>query len=169
MLIASIDIGITHFALIISKINQNYDIEKLVTCKLIDIKNYNCNKNVCRFIEKKSLAHAMHHLFEKFHDEFEKVDTILVEKQPFCGLNPIEEIITFNYPYKVILQNPVDLHKFLGFRQSSKNKLNYEERKAAIIKMGNEDPMLSEMSAWKANQRLHDCGGKFIFLIIQKN
>ena len=70
----------------------------------------------------------------------------------------MQDLIIYKYPEKTILQNPVDLHKFLNFRDQDssifdKGHLDYEQRKDAITKIGQDDPILSCMPAWKNNTR----------------
>jgi hypothetical protein len=168
--VLSIDIGIINFALLVAIVDdETFEIKELELCKLINIKNLRCRPNQCPFKEKKTPSHWMFHLFNKYSTNFEQADVVLVERQPFVGLNNIESLILFKFPEKTILQNPKDLHKFLGMREQDasyyeKCKYDYEERKDIITEMASKEDILTCMPAWKNNTRLHDLGDAWYFI-----
>lgn len=76
MIIASFDIGLKNFA---------FCIEDTDTTTLLYIQNHDLSKNISR---QNNVYHAMTQLLDKHLDLWDKVDTILVEKQMFYKHKP---------------------------------------------------------------------------------
>lgn len=151
MYILGIDIGIINLGLIGCSINDDYTLNKIELCELVDITDFRCNQRKCSLNHEPNVAYRMKHFFLNYREYFNKADYIIIERQPIMGITDVQEIILYEFDSKCILISPNAMHKHFDI-----NDLNYERRKEQTIKMS--EHLLKEFKDFNNNERKHDMG-----------
>ena len=157
--IVSIDIGIIHMG-IVSCWTEDRDIDSVELCQLINIKQLSetcCCKN-CKLSHEANVIDWVAHFVQKFKNELDSCDTVLIEKQPPGGIQHVETLLIKEYRSKVISIYPISLHKFMnvgGMDYEDRKKVM--ERKAQIFLRGHKD--------WENTEfRKHDMADALCFI-----
>lgn len=162
----SIDIGIQHMGVVYAEIKNDYTIDFIISCELVDIEQLCklCTDTDCLLHHSNYISDYMTHFFKKF-PILETADTILVEQQPPMGWIVIQEIIRFQYREKVISVSPSSVHFHFSI-----NRLNYEQRKKATQDIANK--YLIKFDDYKNKERKHDMSDglcQLVFYLSKKN
>ena len=127
----SIDVGIINLGLIGATINDDYTLDSIELCDVIDIRELieECDENKCNLHHDKCNTDYMNHFFVKFKKYFDKADKILVERQPPGGLICIQDLIMNHCREKVSLISPNAMHKHFDIGHHA-----YKTRKVYTVK-----------------------------------
>ena len=131
--ILSIDIGINNLALVLSQINDDWTISKIVDAKLInitDMKHERVDIIDCNLHHEKTHTDWIEHVFQEEYELFSKANYILIERQPPQGFVCIEQLIFSKFRNKAKLIHPSSFSSFITWRKN----LDYDERKIESIK-----------------------------------
>lgn len=163
MKILSIDVGILHLGMVGTEIedferSSVIKEEEIYFCDLINITSLinNC-KNDCELYHDKTICDYMMHFFKKYRKEFDKVDKILVERQPLTGLISVQDLILREYREKTILISPNSMLKYFDIL-----KYEYEHRKTLTEKIASS--YLIKFKSFCFNTRKHDMADAFCIL-----
>ncbi len=128
--ILCIDVGVVNLglsALIADPITLKF--KKIVGIDLLDITKILHPEHIpeckCTLNHTKTFTDWMEHLFQYYHDIFEAVDKIIIERQPPKGFVVVEQLIYSKYRNKCELISPASLHKF--FHMSTEYDIRKEE------------------------------------------
>ena len=123
--ILSIDIGVHNLALVESEDST------ILFIDLVDITIF-AHKTVpedeCQLYHAKTFFDWVQHVVQEYTYLFERVDVILIERQPPGGFTVIEQLLFGFYRNKAVLISPNSVHAFHSFQ-----KLDYEQRKVAAM------------------------------------
>lgn len=147
--ILGFDIGIINLALVGAYINENYTLNKIDFCELINITDIQCNGKDCSIKHDKNVAYYMKHFFRNYKHLLDKADFIVIERQPLVGITDVQEIILYEYENKSELVSPNSMHKFYNI-----NDLEYEKRKERTVKLTQR--FLKDFKSFQNNERKHD-------------
>lgn len=155
-IILSIDIGILNMGLSITIVDEEFNIKEIKWVDLIDITQYTHNtipEKECKLRHTKSIADWMEHIFYEHNQLFEKVNYILLERQPFQGLVVIEQIIYYRWREKCSLVSPNAMHKYFNI-----HIYEYEKRKEKTIAIADKLGVwsLEAIANYKKFERKHD-------------
>lgn len=148
----SIDVGIVNLGLVWGHCDLDYQNIYFDKFKLIDLTKV--------IPKKKSGKQGYNHLMDKLKEIFgikkelsifKDINMIFVEYQPPNGLRLIQEFFVFFFKDKVYFVHPQKMHKFFRIE-----KLKYEERKMATIKLSIEYMNLNFFSEFWELKRQHD-------------
>lgn len=159
MKILSIDIGHDHLGLVGGIVWENYKLDRIFLCKLINIKSLvtECDIPNCPLKHSLSISDYMSHLFMIYQSDFEEANCILVERQPPTGFIAIQELVLFKYREKTHLISPNSVHKHFGMSK------NQKFRKIFTTKFSHKD--LHSFEDYQLNPRKHDLGDAYCILI----
>lgn len=160
MLVLSIDIGILNFAFVVASVHDNFHINQVTQCELINMRTLTleCSVRDCPLEHTKTLCDFTSHIFEKCKNSFEQADIILIERQPITSsLVAIEQLIFFKYRQKTTLVSPNAVHAH--YKMSDR----YEMRKKESQMMA--DPYLTVFERYRTAERKHDMADAMIFLL----
>lgn len=154
--VLSIDIGILNLGWVLSEIDDNYNLVKIISCKRIDI-SICYDKKSCKCDHKNfnRLAGRIKHMIET-NKEFDMADIILVEKQPPVGLIAIEELLLYIFP-NLFLISPRGVHGYYDISDES-----YEERKKSVVKIACKK--LNKFESFTSESRQHDIADAYCIL-----
>lgn len=163
MYIISIDIGFEHFAIIGAQVYENFKLDSIILCKLINIKKLvtDCNNSECTLRHDLCITDYMYHLFNIYEKEFDMADYILVERQPPKGFVAVQELIVYKYRDKVVLVSPNAVHKHFMMPKTQKF------RKMFTVGMANNK--LSKFLDYSGNTRKHDMSDAYVQLMYYLN
>lgn len=163
MYVISIDIGFEHFAIIGAQIYDNYKLDSITLCKLINIKKLvtDCNNKECTLRHDLCITDYMYHLFNVYYSEFTKADKIIIERQPPKGFVAVQELIVYEYRDKTVMVSPNAVHKHFMMPKTQKF------RKMFTTFMAN--PKLSKFSDYSNNTRKHDMSDAYVQLMYYLN
>jgi hypothetical protein len=136
--VLSVDIGIEHFGLSVTFLNNDFSIYEIGMIDMINIQKFphnNVTKKNCKLQHTKSFCDWINHVFQENDLIFEKADFILIERQPPCGLVGIEQLIFSKWRDKSILISPNSMHKFfnIGMYDYEQRKIKTEEIARDVI------------------------------------
>lgn len=127
-----IDIGIQHLGFVGIEYDDEYRFKKILGIDMIDITQFHHPDGICRdtchLYHTKTFADWMDHVFYKYDNIFEGVDTIVIERQPPMGLTVIEQLIFYKWRNKSVLVSPNSMHKHFNI-----GHMTYERRKEATM------------------------------------
>lgn len=126
--VLSIDIGIQHLGMVLSRIDKDYTFREILWIDLVDITVFTCDRSTCKLYHDKTFVDWMSHILEKYREIFEKANYVLIERQPPQGLVVVEQILFGCMRDKAILISPNSVHKFFGIGQ-----YDYDGRKLASV------------------------------------
>ena len=131
MIITSIDIGIQHLGLVKVLVSPKLHVDRVMAIDLVDIQEFHPfgNAETCPLKHHdKCFSDWIEHCCVNFCAYFaDDVDSILIERQPPCGLVAVEQLLRNKYRDRVTLIHPKSVHNF--FQCSDKN---YEGRKITM-------------------------------------
>ena len=132
MYIISIDVGVINFGVVGAYIKENYTIDYIDFCDVINIKDISlhCTDSNCNLHHDLCIADYMAHLFKKLKDYFQKAHTILIERQPPQGIIAVQELIVYKYRDRTKMVSPNSMHCHFGIRDYT-----YEKRKIHTVNL----------------------------------
>jgi hypothetical protein len=159
--VLSIDIGIKHLAFTVATIDkESYEFIECTWSELIDITVFHCLPN-CKLHHDKTFTDWINHVLVKYRQVFEKVNVILIERQPPSGLVVVEQMIFSAYRDKSILISPNSVHKYFSI-----GSFEYEKRKEYSVKIASK--YISE-DLIKNYERKHDISDTILFTLFWAN
>ena len=158
MYILSIDVGIINLGLVGAHVNENFTLNKIDICKLIDIRNLLCNDPKCELYHDSCIADYMSHLFKIYKKQFESADVILIERQPPTGLVAVQELIVYSFRNKTKMISPNSMHCYFNI-----GNLDYDNRKKFTVKFASD--YLNGHKDFVFNQRKHDLADSVCILV----
>lgn len=160
MYVISIDIGLFHLGIIGAKVTQDYRLEEVDFCELVNLKELveYCNIPGCEFHHELCISDYMIHFFEKYKKWLDRSNIILLEQQPPMGFISVQELIRFKYRSKTVTISPNSVHSYydIGHR-------NYEQRKEFTVLYSKQ--YLEKFDSFNTNKRKHDLADSFIMLM----
>ena len=161
--ILSIDVGVIHFGISLSILNEDFTLKEIVDVDNIDITKYKhtkCPVDKCTLYHTKTFYDWIEHTIQENKEYFEDSDMIIIEKQPPQGFVVVEQLIFSKYRRKTTIISPQSVHKFLNFFD-----LDYEKRKELSIKIADRylSPELIERT--KSFDRRHDISDSICMLL----
>lgn len=161
MFIVSIDIGVHHFAYVLTQVNSNtFEITKVLKIDLINITKLRCRN--CVYGNQKTHSHYVHHFIENHKVMLKRADLILIERQPPCGFNSVEQLLQSRFVEKVELISPNAMHKYFDI-----NTITRDERKEQTDRIAT--PYLSHIPRYIALERKHDVSDAFCMTLFYCN
>lgn len=156
MNILSIDIGIINMAFIFARIDENYRLKEIISCKNVNICVCNDKLN-CKLDHKNfnRMSGKIKHFIDS-NEEFKKADIIICEKQPPFGLIIIEELLLFKFP-DMYLVSPNAMHAYYEI-----NNYDYEKRKQLTVNISTKK--LNKFECFRKNERKHDMADSYCLL-----
>ena len=133
MLYIGIDIGYTNLAIVLVETDDDRTILDVPVIRRIDIAQCSHDRVAlcdCKLHHSNHVVDKIAHVFQEYADMFEKADSIIVERQPPCGMTHIESLLLFKFREKTVLISPNSVHKH--FKMSH----DYDERKKQVVSMG---------------------------------
>lgn len=164
MKILSIDIGIINLGIVAAELNDDYTLNEIHDCDLIDITS-GCRLNNCNLHHESCIADYMAHFFEEYKESLEEADIILIEQQPPGGLIVVQELIRYQFREKTISICPRSVHCFYGI-----SHLDYEKRKIASENIASKK--LDKFKNFTFQERKHDISDAYcqlFYWITKKN
>lgn len=160
--ILSIDIGVKHLAFTLITTDKEYNLINIVGIDMIDITTFpHHDVENCKLYHQKNFADWMAHVFQYYQIVFDKVDKILIERQPPMGLVVVEQLIFYKYREKTTLISPNSMHKHFNI-----GHLNYDQRKKEVEKIFQTYAQLPEVIQEYNNfKRKHDIADAFCIAI----
>jgi len=159
----SIDVGIIHFGISVSILNEDFTLKEIIWVDNIDITKYKHKKCLienCKLYHTKTFYDWIEHTIQENIEHFEGADMIIIEKQPPQGFVVVEQLIFSKYRRKTTIISPQSVHKFLNFFD-----LDYDQRKEMSTKIG--DKYLSEalIERTKTFDRRHDISDSICMML----
>lgn len=159
----SIDVGIIHFGISVSILNEDFTLKEIIWVDNINITQYThkkCPVNECKLYHTKTFYDWIEHMIQENIEHFEGSDMIIIEKQPPQGFVVIEQLIFSKYRRKTTIISPQSVHKYLNFFD-----LDYDQRKELSVKIG--DKYLSEslIEKTKTFDRRHDVSDSICMML----
>lgn len=161
----SIDVGIGHLAILVCRVQSVggfYSFLRVSESKLMDIRKFECDREICPLGHEKSVADYMHHAF--LHPIFARpgVDLTLIERQPPLGIQTVQEILRFklhNGPVEMV--SPRSVHCLFDMSH------DYEERKRQSLEIASRyHSFQDEEEEDKENpKRLHDLSDALLLVL----
>ena len=159
----SIDVGIIHFGISVSILNEDFTLKEVIWVDNIDITMYKhkkCSLENCKLYHTKTFYDWIEHTIQENLEHFESSDMIIVEKQPPQGLVVIEQLIFSKYRRKTTLISPRSVHKFLNFFD-----LDYDSRKEMSVKIGDKYLSDSLIERTETFDRRHDISDSICMML----
>lgn len=146
-----IDVGIQHLGFSVLEFNDEFEFVRIVGIDLVDITNWNCQKEDCYLFHTKTFTDWMEHVFFHYSCMFEEVEKIIIEKQPPQGLVAIEQLIFQRFRNKTELVAPQKMFSYFNI-----NGFSYDERKQYTESICEKYLPLSMKKEYKSFTRQHD-------------
>jgi len=161
MRIGSIDIGYNNMGVVISDIDKEWNINKIVIATKIDIQHHIHNKvqwGNCKLHHSRNICDLVTHFIQEYDDQFTLCDHVLIERQPPMGFTNIEALLMNHYRDKVTLVSPRSMHKMFGI-----GRLSYETRKTKTEQIAN--TYLVGNPSYDKLLRKHDVADAFCMIL----
>ena len=127
--VLSIDIGIKHLAMVLTRVDNDYRFSDLLWTELFDITAYHCLPN-CQLYHTNTLCDRIAHILHKTAYVFERADVVLLEQQPPQGLVAVEQMLFAAHREKSVLVSPMAVQAHFGMRT-----LDYDQRKEYSVRL----------------------------------
>ena len=159
MYIISIDIGFEHMGVIGAYVFDNYTLDNVTLCRLVNIKKLvtECLQSNCELKHDLCITDYMYHFFKDYGEYFNLATHIVIERQPPKGFIAVQELIIYRYREKTVLVSPNSIHKH--FTMPKLQKL----RKMFTVCMAN--PKLSKFLDYANSTRKHDMSDAYCQLM----
>ena len=164
MIIIGIDVGYHNMALIVSEVDEDFNVS-VRSAHLIDITKIPHRKvctRECKIPHTREVADMMAHFFQEYGDLMESADVILVERQPPTGLTQIETLLLYLYRDKTTLVSPNSMHSYFGI-----NHFDYDRRKVCTVNIA--EPYLSNNETYMRVERKHDIADAMCIILFYIN
>lgn len=164
MKVLSIDIGLYHMGMVCATLYDDYTIQEIHDCDLINI-SIGCSILFCNLEHGNNICDYMTHFFKNYEEVLDETDIILVEQQPPTGFVAIQELIRYKYRDKTHVVSPRSVHCHFGIQH-----LDYDSRKNASINYAN--VFLSGFKNYTFQERKHDISDAYcqmVYWCFEKN
>jgi hypothetical protein len=162
MYILSIDVGIINLGIVGGNFDETFKLHNnsIDFCKLINITQCtdNCNSTTCTLHHDSCITDHMKHVFQKYSQQFNRAQLILVERQPLQGIMAVQELILCHFRNKTKLISPNSMHAHFGI-----NVCDYDKRKEYVVKLAT--PYLNNFKEFTFNTRKHDMADALCILM----
>lgn len=167
MLIASIDVGITHLALVFARLQQvNAELE-LVQLECVDSTVFEHGRvavDDCTLGHTKTTADRIAHVVQERRHLFDACTHVLIERQPLQGHTHVEQVLYLLLRDKAQLVSPNAMHKFFNIAHYT-----YEGRKQQVVRIVDDMLPLCDFPAYHALERKHDVADALCLLLYWTN
>lgn len=157
MYIVSIDIGFEHMGIIGAEVYDNYTLNTVTLCRLVNIKKLVTDCPGCDLKHDLCITDYMYHFFKEYGEHFENATHIVIERQPPKGFIAVQELLIYRYREKTVLVSPNSIHKYFTMPKIQKF------RKIFTVNMANKK--LSKFLDYSNNTRKHDMGDAYCQLL----
>jgi len=167
MQVMAIDIGIHHLGISITSLRDDFTFDEIIWIDNIDITNYTHNKvsrKECTLYHTKTCSDWIDHVHQENRLFFEKVDIILIERQPPCGLVAIEQLLFKMYRHKTHLIHPRNVHTYLNL-----TRCDYDERKRLSEKIAARFLPPNLLEQLPIYDRTHDIADSICIMLYWRN
>ena len=155
MRIVSIDIGIVHMGIASAYIDDEGRLANLLRLCLVDLTKLRhkvvCRRD-CKLYHSRELTDRLDHFYQEYHELFESADRILIERQPICGLQAVQQSLLKQFRPKITLIAPVQMHRHFNLNGS----YNVRKLETVAIMMSVCKIVPSDVSEFASMDRLHD-------------
>jgi hypothetical protein len=152
--VLSIDVGIIHFGITYSLLNEDFTLKDIIWADNIDITKFEhnkCSSKECKLYHTKTFYDWIEHVIQENKEYFEDSDMIIIERQPPMGFVVIEQLIFGKYRSKTSLISPISVHKFFNLID-----MDYDMRKEMSVKIGDKYLSKELLDRCKIFDRRHD-------------
>lgn len=160
MIYLSIDVGLTHLALVRAHV-QDFQLQSILELRLVNLNalpHDKVTRSQCTLHHSNDVFDKIEHFLQEHGDLFHDVDCVLIERQPLGGLVHVEQLLFGRFRRVARLVSPNALHKWMGIHH-----LEYEQRKEATTRYA--QPYLGAFPAWQHSPRLHDMADALCILL----
>jgi hypothetical protein len=158
--VLSIDIGIQHLGMVLTKISPDYTFTEILWIELVDITVFTCDRSTCKLYHDKTFIDWTSHILQKYKDIFHKATYVLIERQPPQGLVVVEQILFGATRDKATLVAPNSVHKFFGIGQ-----YDYDYRKIASVNISRRYIPETLQKKLGGYDRMHDISDCILFTL----
>jgi len=173
--VLSIDIGIVNLGYVYANINwdsftnslklskcylnESFPIE-VIKCDRINITNIKhsvipfCD---CKLHHDYCIPDYLDHFIQEHSDLFEQSDVVLLERQPPVGVTNVQDLLFTKFRHKVVLINPVSVHKYFNMSK------DYSKRKQESEKIAGK--YLLTFNKFYNNTRKHDISDAMLMIM----
>jgi len=152
MIVVAIDVGILNLGLVHLLCDSEFKMQTIITAKKVDITRLTHNvvsAEECQLPHTNLISDRVNHFCQEHGDMLDAADHILIEKQPFTGLNDVEALLHSKYRSKAELIYPRSMHKHFRI-----GHLDYEGRKERTVQLA--EKYVGHTDMWMKNDRKHD-------------
>lgn len=160
MLVASVDVGITHLALVFGRVTE---LVALVQAECLDITMFEHDRvpiGQCRLGHTKTTADRIAHVVQQRQHLFDACTHVLIERQPLQGHTHVEQVLYLMLRNKAQLVSPNAMHKFFNI-----GHYTYEGRKQQVVRIVDELFPLDKFPLYHALERKHDIADAVCLLL----
>jgi hypothetical protein len=154
MLVASIDVGITHLALVFARVTNTFDLVHMQQAECVDSTQFEHNAVCaaeCTLGHTKTTADRIAHVVQERQHLFDACQHILIERQPLQGHTHVEQVLFMLFRARATLVSPNAMHKHFRI-----NHFTYEGRKHQVVRIVDELLPLHLFPAYHSLERKHD-------------
>jgi hypothetical protein len=133
---------------------------KVLKCdrvNITNIKHSKVNRCDCKLHHDFCIPDYLDHFIQENSDLFESADLILIERQPPVGITNVQDLLFSKFRNKVVLMNPVSIHKYFIL------SMDYSTRKIESEKIA--QPFLYNFDNFNNNTRKHDISDSLLMLL----
>lgn len=166
MLVASIDVGIIHLALVFARIHgveRGAENVHLVQAECVDTTHFEHDSipfHQCTLGHTKTTADRIAHVVQQRRHLFDACTHVLIERQPLQGHTHVEQVLYLMLRDKAILVSPNAMHKFFNI-----SHFTYEGRKEQVVRIVNNMLPPHRFPDYHALDRKHDVADALCLLL----
>ena len=154
MLIASIDVGITHLALVFARVahvGAPVALEQLECVDSTVFEHVSVPAHRCTLGHTNTTADRIAHVVQERRHLFDECTHVLIERQPLQGHTHVEQVLYLMLRDKAHLVSPNAMHKFFNIAH-----FTYEGRKQQVVRIVDSMLPLQHFPMYHALDRKHD-------------
>ncbi len=154
--ILSIDVGIKHLGMSLTRVCPEYTNPEVVWFNLFDITTFDCLPG-CKLYHEKTPVDWIAHITHKYSEIFLNATHILIERQPPNGQTNIEQLLFAIMREKSTLIHPRSVHTYFNM-----GSCDYETRKVISERIASKYVCLDNL---KKYDRMHDITDSILFML----
>jgi Holliday junction resolvasome RuvABC endonuclease subunit len=163
MLVASIDVGITHLALVFARISESFQLIRVQRTECVDSTQFEHTRvsaELCTLGHTKTTADRIAHVVQERQHLFDACHHILIERQPLQGHTHVEQVLFMLFRARASLVSPNAMHKHFRI-----NHFTYEGRKQQVVRIVDELLPLHHFPHYHSLERKHDVADAICLLL----
>lgn len=167
MLIASIDVGITHLALVFAQVEPGGSPVTLHQIECVDSTVFQHDAvpvDKCTLGHTKTTADRIAHVVQERQHLFDACTHVLIERQPLQGHTHVEQVLYLLLRHKAHLVSPNAMHKFFNI-----SHFTYEGRKQQVVRIVDDMLPLDRFAKYHALERKHDVADAMCLMLYWLN